>query len=147
MMDLAIVTIVLGVAVVWSEVSLGGRKVQSAVPSLVKVWGILGAMIMAHFFMARGGGALVFGVFWAGAFLTWFGVRSHIESSILLRMVYLLREEARSGEQLVGAYDGQYGPEERRQELLRSGLAEPAGAGLRLTEKGQRILAVAEWLA
>ena len=147
MIDLAIVTLVLGIALVWSEVSLGGRKVQSALPSLIKVWGILGVMIMAHFFMARGGGALVFGVFWAGTFLTWFGVRSHVESSILLRMVYLLRERGRSGEQLLAAYDSLYGPEERRQELFRSGLVEAEGAGVRLTAKGRRILRGAEWLA
>lgn len=146
MIDLAIVLLIVGVALVWSEVSLGGRKVQSALGSLVKVWGILGVMIMAHFFFARGSGSLVFGVFWAGTFLTWFGVRSHIESSILLRMVFLLREQERSGDQLVAAYDALYGPEERRQELFRSGLAEPAGAGAKLTPKGERILGVARWL-
>ena len=147
MIDLVIVLIIVGVALVWSEVTLGGRKVQSALGSLVKVWGILGVMIMAHFFMARGGGALVFGVFWAGTFLAWFGVRSHIESSILLRMIYLLRAQERSGDQLVAAYDALYGPEERREELFRSGLAEADGASARLTAKGQRILGAAEWLA
>jgi hypothetical protein len=147
MIDLAIVVIVLGVAVVASEVSLGGRKVQSSLASLVKVWGIIGVAIMGHFFMARGGGALVFGVFWAGAFLTWFGVRSHIESSILLRMVHLLRAQERRGDELVAAYDALYGPGERREELFRSGLAEPAPEGVRLTPKGKRILGAAEWLA
>lgn len=146
MIDLAIVLIVLSVAIVTSEVRLGGRKVQTALPQLLVVWGVLGLMIMAHFGAARGRGFFVFGVFWAGAFLTWFCVRSHVESSILLRMLYLLRGRARSGDELVADYERLYGEEQRRRELLAAGLAEEGPEGVRVTAKGKRILAGADWL-
>lgn len=145
-MDLVIVVLVLSIAIVGSEVRLGGRKVQTALSQLLVVWGVLGVMIMAHFAAARGRGFLVFGVFWAGAFLSWFCVRSHIESSILLRMLHLLRGRERTGEELVADYESLYGAHQRRQELVASGLAEEGPDGLRVTAKGKRILAGADWL-
>jgi hypothetical protein len=146
MIDLTIVLFVLGFAVVLSELALGPLKVQTALPRLVGVWGVLGVLVMAHFALVRGSGALVFGVFWAGAFLAWFGVRSHVESSILLRMLYLLRSEPLSGDQVVAAYEAQYGPQQRIDELLRGGLLERSGGGYRVTAKGQRIVAAVDRL-
>ena len=146
MIDLAIVALVLAVSVVISEVRLGERKLQGALSRVLIVWVVIGIMIMAHFTAARGSGAIVFAVFWSGAFLTWFGVRSHIESSILLRMLYLLQRSEMSGAQLVSEYEGAYGPQQRVDELVRAGLIQSVSDGFRVTSKGEKILAAAAWL-
>lgn len=146
MIDLAIILVCLGIALVASESALGGRKLQTGLARVVLVWGGIGLALVLHFAAARGAGVLVFGVFWAGAFLTWFGVRSHIESSILLRLLFLLRGEERGADALLGRYEELYGPEQRLEELLRSGLAERAPDGMRVTPKGRRILAAVGWL-
>ena len=146
MIDITVVLLVLATAMVLSEGALGGRKLQSGLRRVLAVWGVLGAMIMAHFAAARGSGAFVFALFWAGAFLSWFGVRSHVESSILLRMVYLLRGKEMTGEQLLANYESLYGARQRLEELLHSGLAEQRPEGVCLTPKGRRILAAVDWL-
>jgi hypothetical protein len=146
MIDLAIVALVLAVAVVLSEVRLGGYKLQTALARVLPVWVVIGVMIMAHFAAARGSGAFVFAVFWSGAFLTWFGIRSHVESSILLRMLHLLHGREISSSDLVHEYESLYGPRQRVDELVRSGLLELVPEGFRVTPKGERILAAAAWL-
>lgn len=146
MIDLGIVALCLGVALVASESALGGRKLQTGLSRVLVLWGAIGAALVLHFAFARGAGMLVFGVFWSGAFLTWFGVRSHVESSILLRLVFLLRGGGQQPEALLARYEALYGPEQRLEELLRSGLAEREGEGLRVTPKGRRILAAVDWL-
>lgn len=146
MIDAGIALLLLLAAMAISEAALGGRKLQTGLAAVVRVWAIAGAMLLAHLAFARGSGVVVGALFWSGAFLAWFGVRSHIESSILLRMIYLLRGRDLAGEELVADYERQYGPEQRVEELRRAGLAEETDAGLRLTAKGTRILAAAEWL-
>lgn len=146
MMDVVAALAFVLIAAALTEVALGGRKVQTGLVRAVGVWAAIGLSLAAYAAAVRGSGALVFLVFWGGAFLSWFGIRSHLESSILLRMVYLLRPADLSGDQLLAAYDRFYGPQQRIDELLRSGLAERIGAGLRLTSKGRSILRAAQWL-
>lgn len=146
MIDVGITLVLLVAAVVISEVALGERKLQTGLASVLRAWVVTGAMLLAHLALARGSGVLVAGVFWAGAFLSWFGMRSHVESSILLRMLYLLRGRTMTGDELVAAYERQYGPEQRVEELVRSGLAEKGPDGTRITAKGKSILAATDWL-
>jgi hypothetical protein len=72
--------------------------------------------------------------------LSWFGVRSHIESSILLRMLYSLRRRPMTETGLVDEYLSHYGEAARTEELLRGGLASRNGDRLSVTSKGKRIL-------
>jgi hypothetical protein len=85
-------------------------------------------------------------VFWAGAFLSWFGVRSHIESSILLRMLYLLRKNPTTEATLLAAYEALGGEGKRREELARGGMMTMAGDRVVVTPKGRAILRVVSML-
>jgi len=137
----------LATAAIVSEWALAGTKLQTGLARVLLVFGTIGGAVLI-LLAARGDrtSLLPFAVFWSGAFLTWFGVRSHIESSILLRMVFLLRSRPLDGNELLRRYESLYGIELRIEELLRSGLAERAGDRLRVTAKGRRILAAAAWL-
>jgi hypothetical protein len=91
-------------------------------------------------------GVIAFTIFWGGAFLSWFGVRSHIESSILLRMLYLLRKKPLSEAELLAAYTALYGPEKRFEELLRGKMALQSDGVTTVTPKGKTILRVVSLL-
>ncbi len=140
---IAISAAALLVALVASEIALGGAKLQTVLSRLLLVWAVIGAAAIAGLGVSGGGSLVAFGVFWAGCFLTWFGVRSHIESSILLRMVYLLREGPLTEEELMQRYNPIYGGRLRVDELVRGGLAERVPQGLRVTPRGKRIASVA----
>jgi hypothetical protein len=140
----ALVAVIL--AVVVSEIALGGRKVQTGLMRAVAVYAAIGLSAAVYMAARRDGGVLVFLVFWAGVFLSWFVVRSHLESSILLRMVHLLRRRAMGAEELLAVYEADYGPRQRVEELIRSGLATETASGLQPTTKGRTILAGAHWL-
>lgn len=134
-------------AVVASEVALGPRKIQTGLLRVIAVYGAIGGGLLLYFALVRRAEATSFALFWAGAFLSWFGVRSHIESSILLRMVYLLRRGPLAAARLLHEYEARYGAEQRLEELVRAGLAaKEAKGGLRVTAKGRRIATVARWL-
>ena len=66
---------------------------------------ILIGLLLLYLAITRLSAVLPFAIFWSGAFLTWFGVRSHIESSILLRMAYLLRGHPMQPGELLEEYD------------------------------------------
>ena len=65
-------------------------KLQSAVPR-IGIIHVVGFATTAMILLAGGLMRVVPTlVFWSGATLAWFGLRSHLESSILLRMVYMI---------------------------------------------------------
>ena len=133
-------------AVCLSEVVLRGTKLQTGLAKVVLVHMIVAALLLVYLF-AKGRfvwDALL--IFWAGAFLTWFGVRSHMESSILLRMLYLLRKGTSSESELLQEYESHYGEAQRLEELFRGGLMEQTSGGIVVTPKGKFILRVVSLL-
>lgn len=87
-------------------------------------------------------------LFWGGAFTAWFGVRVHLESSILFRMLHMLEDHAQSRASLVSAYEARYGGPQRLQQLVRAGfVAIPAsGEAVSLTPKGLIVSRIACFL-
>jgi hypothetical protein len=143
------VLIVLGLllaVMIASELALGGIKLQTGLSRVLVAWALV--YLPGVFVLARHGGVgpVAYTVFWGGAFLSWFGVRSHIESSILLRMLYLLRRKAMTETGLVTEYTSLYGEALRREELFRGGLAAREGDRVVVTPKGRAILGVVEKL-
>lgn len=129
-----------------SELALRGTKLQTGLGRVLVVWAMLYLFAVYPLFHYGDIGPLPFTMFWAGAFLSWFGVRSHIESSILLRMLVLLRERPLSRAELLAKYAGHYGEQARIDELVRGRLAVREGAGLAVTAKGKGILRVVDLL-
>jgi hypothetical protein len=142
MTDLFIVAASLLVAMIGSELALRGTKLQTGLARVLVVWAAV--YLVAIYLLIRAGetGPIALTIFWGGAFLSWFGVRSHIESSILLRMLYLLRGRSHSEASLVAEYASHYGEAMRLEELLRGGMATKDGGRMSVTSKGQRILGV-----
>jgi len=129
-----------------SELALRETKLQTGLGRVLVVWALLYLFAVYPLFHYGDIGPLSFTMFWAGAFLSWFGVRSHIESSILLRMLVLLRERPLSRTELLAKYTAHYGEQARIEELFRGGLAVREGARLSVTDKGKRILRIVELL-
>jgi hypothetical protein len=123
-----------------SELALRGDKVQTRLTRVLAVWsaGYVAAMI----WLVRDGssGLVAFTIFWGGAFLVWFGVRSHIESSILLRMLFLLRRQPMTDARLIDEYASLYGESTRVAELCRGGILLKDRDRMRVTPKGKAIL-------
>jgi len=96
------------VPIVGSELALGGRRLQTALARALAVWGVsLAAAIGAA---DHAGISLVaIAVFWSGAFLAWFGVKSHVESSMLLRLVFLLHRKPMPDNPWLDEYASFYG--------------------------------------
>ena len=124
------------------ELALGGTKLQTGLNRALAVWTGVYLVVVFPLFRYGDTGPLAFTILWGGAFLSWFGVRSHLESSILLRMLYLLRRGPMTETALVTAYASNFGEGTRREELLRGGLAVKEGDRLSITPKGRTILGV-----
>lgn len=133
-------------AVVSSEVLLRGTKVQTGLAKVLLAQGVWFAIVWLYMMRTNGFGILTLAIFWIGAFLTWFGVRSHIESSILLRMLYLLRTKMMTGDALLQEYGSHYSEKSRLQELFRGGLLQERPGEIAVTKKGRLIAFIASHL-
>lgn len=133
-------------AVSLSEVALKGTKLQTGLSKVILVHAAVLVALLIYVIFARPilWPALI--IFWAGAFLTWFGVRSHFESSILLRMLYLLRRGTIPETSLLQQYGSHYGEAQRLDELFRGGLLQESDTGAVVTSKGKFILRIVSLL-
>ena len=111
-------------AIAGSELALHGTKLQTGLARVLTAWGSVYAVSMYWLLVHDGLSPVAFTIFWGGTFLSWFGVRSHIESSILLRMLVLLRKRPLTEGVLVAQYLSLYGEARRVEELCRGGLAQ-----------------------
>jgi hypothetical protein len=125
-----------------SEIALRGTELQTGLSRVILVHAIVATTLLVYFAAKGGAGIVALIVFWSGAFLTWFGVRSHFESSILLRLLFLLRKGAVPEQRLLADYESHYGEAERLQELFRGNLVEQSAAGIAVTSKGKMILRI-----
>jgi hypothetical protein len=132
--------------VVCAELLLRRRKLHAGLARVVALWGLTGIAGVCYVAKMWGSGAPAFALFWAGAFLSWFGVRGHLESSILLRMLVLLRHGPMTGADLTARYEAGHGVGVRTDDLLQGGLVRRDGDGLEVTRKGRSVLAFARRL-
>jgi hypothetical protein len=146
MTDLLIITAALLVVAVASEGVLGRAKLQTGLPRIIAAWAAVYIIVLYFFLGWTDVDEVAFTIFWGGAFLSWFGVRSHVESSILLRMTYLLRRGPLTDAELVANYNCQFSEEMRIEELLRGGLVTGDESDLVVTPKGKIILAMVDKL-
>ncbi len=130
-------------AAIASELPVRGRKLQSRLFLLLCIHAV--ALLSVLFFLNSAYGLCPASIliFWAGAFLTWFGVRSHLESSILLRMLSFLRTGPHSKDELLRRYASHDSTLSRTNELVHAGLLQQAPDGFSVTSKGRLILRLA----
>lgn len=127
------------------EIPLRFAKIQSALFKILFIHFAI-ATLTYIFLLSKSVNLSSFFILWTGAFLAWFGIRSHIESSILLRLLSILRDSSMTSAELVEAYEKRHGFEVRWQELIRARLIEQNPNGFQLTPKGRVILAIASFL-
>jgi len=133
-------------AMVCSDLVLHGAKMQTGLLRALGVYAAIGSGTLLYLQLAGGAGAVAFAIYWAGAFLSWFGVRSHLESSILLRMLALLQSGSKTKGELIDEYERSYGEVQRVEELLRAGLVACGPEAIEVTPKGRLIVRAAAWL-
>jgi len=132
--------------IVLCELVLKGTKLQTGLVKVFLVHALCWIALLIFLVTNNQSGIIAMTIFWAGAFLIWFGIRSHIESSVLLRMLYLLREQPVSADQLLSRYHSHYGKELRIEELVRGGLLDRASNDLHVSSKGNLILRIVQLL-
>jgi hypothetical protein len=130
------------IPVIGSEFALGGAKLQSRPARVLGVWVAGYVAALSWLVLHAGSGFITLTIFWGGAFLFWFGIRSHIESSILLRMLFLLRYGPTTDARLVEEYASLYGESKRLEELRRGRFIVQDCDGIRITPKGKAVLLV-----
>lgn len=145
MSEIAAALLFIFVAVLSERVWLKRVKSQTCLSRMLAIFGLAGAVNLALISML-GGSVLVVAVFWASAFGAWFVVRSHLESSIFLQMLNLLRGGRLTAEELLAKYESVYGAEERVLELRQAGLIEGPEDSPRVTRKGWIVLRVRRWV-
>ena len=134
-------------ALFFSEIALRGTKLQTGLNRVLAVHVTVVISLLIYFaFTARFDLWAATLIFWAGAFLTWFGVRSHMESSILLRMLYLVRGRIVPEGSLLQEYESHYGQSQRLDELFRGNLLQQTPAGVVVSPKGKFILRIVSFL-
>jgi hypothetical protein len=143
MTELVVVAVSVLVAMAGSELVLRGAKLQTGLTRVLALWAVVYLIAIVWFVRAGDAAVLAFTTFWGGVFLLWFGVRSHLESSILLRMLVLLRNRSMSDGRLLDEYAALYGEPMRVAELSRAGMIRD---GMRVTPKGKAVLFVASKL-
>ena len=132
--------------IVLCELVLKGTKLQTGLIKVFLVHALCWIALLIFLVTNNESGIIAMTIFWAGAFLTWFGIRSHIESSVLLRMLYLLKQQPVTANQLLSRYHSHYGKELRIEELVRGGLLERGSNELRVSSKGNLILRIVQLL-
>lgn len=131
------------VAMIVGEIALHGSKVQTGLARVLVVYFLIGVGLLAFFATTGRIGPVACAIFWSGCFLCWFGARSHLESSILLRMLFLLRKRAWTAQELQTEYSLHYTEAARQEELVRGALTDQNGA---LTSKGRIIVRIVSLL-
>lgn len=141
---LAVLVALLG-AFAGSELALRGTKLQTGLARVLVVWAVVYIALLAYLETKASTGFVACTLFWGGAFLSWFGIRSHIESSILMRMMFLLRTRPMTADELLKDYESHYGEAMRVEELARGSLIQ-SGEDKRITPKGRMILRIVAML-
>jgi hypothetical protein len=140
MIQILILAVAFLLAVLISELALRGMKIQTGLFKVILIHGIIFVLTLVYLSRSRETALLGPAIFWTGAFLSWFGARSHVESSILLRMLFLLRANPLTASRLLSEYEADYGESLRIEELARTGLIVQGPNGVRVTRKGRWIL-------
>lgn len=146
MIEIGVVIVGFLFAIALSEFVLSGTKLQTGLTKVLTVHLVVACLLLSYFWATGRFSRIALLIFWAGAFLSWFGIRSHIESSILLRMLYLLRGGPMTQEQLLHVYESHYGEALRLKELFQGGLLEQTPEGITPTPKGKWILRIVSFL-
>ena len=128
-------------AAVACELSLRGMRIQSGFARAFVCFALIGLTTAFSLDSINALPLASFVVLWIGGFLFWLGARSHVESSILLRMLYLLLSGARSHDELLDIYEEHYDLRTRVRELRAAGLV-ASGTPASLTATGKLVLAL-----
>jgi hypothetical protein len=128
-------------ATLLSQLLLGGRKVQERAGWVAVVQGAIAAVVLALGSRWLAVSPFEPAVFWLGAALSWFVVRSHLESSILLAMLVDVSAGCGKREELLQRHAGE-GFARRVEGLRRAGLIDQQGQDPAVTGRGRVVLAL-----
>ena len=127
-MTVALAAFLLAIAL--PEAFLRNSTMLAELRRVVVVHACAAALAAAWLLWTDAGSVASLAVFWLGAFLTWLTARSHVSSSILLRMTHLLRDGPLPKDELIARYHAAHGAPQRESELASAGLLGAAGPTL-----------------
>ena len=133
-------------AILLGGIVLREKKSQSGFTSYIVFNLVIGMTVLGAPKLTGCADIWAVGVLWIGFVMSWFAVRSHVESSILLRMALMVRDGVQTADVLVACYRRVYGHEARVGELAETGLVSLEGGETSATRKGRVVLAVRSWL-
>lgn len=137
-MTLAALFLAFAAATAAGQALLRGDKVQARLGRVAAIHLLIALPLMVA--LARWGETSPWALllFWSGAGLTWFVVRSHLESSILLAMLDEVARGTSDRDELRRRLPARHGAGARIRELETAGLIDN-GAELRITRKGRLV--------
>ncbi|MGE0785932.1 MAG: hypothetical protein AB7S26_09610 [Sandaracinaceae bacterium] len=138
---------VLTVVALVAEVVVRGATVLARLPTVVAIFFAGAAIAIAVWIPLGGGSVACLLALWLAGFTLWLVVRSHVSSSISLRMAWMLARRPMSEPELLARYDEAYGAVHRGAQLRNAGLGEGAADGVRPTARGRWIVLLARALA
>jgi predicted transcriptional regulator len=133
-------------APIGAEIVLKGRRLQSNVKRVVPLYIVMALCCITIGAYTHYPHPIVILMYWCGYFLTWFGIRSHLESSILLKMLTTLQKSSLSRDELMKAYLQSYSIRSRITELENSGLLESKKDIVSITTSGKKLLSIIDFL-
>lgn len=141
-----IATIVIGyiLAIVVGEIVQRGSKMHTKFIGILLAHMTVGlAVYFFLLFFTKRISLITILIFWMGAFLSWFCIRGHIECSILVLMLYLLKINGpMSPDELCALYETHYGAKLRIEELVKGGLITYHKEGFVVSRKGRLIVKI-----
>lgn len=123
-----------------SELVLGDKKIQTVVFKLFFAFIVVLGLLIACLATVSTNNLFVFIVLELGVFISWFGIRSHLQNSILLRFTCYLREDSLTKSQLINVYQKNHGLKEKMKELEEAKLIRVDQQFFELTPKGKLVL-------
>jgi hypothetical protein len=135
-------------AVAATESVLSRRRTQSAAGTVFAVHAVFAAAwaALAYGFAALAPVPVL--LFWGGALLVWIGIRLHIESSILLRMAWLVSQSGSLPRAaLLARCASENGTRARIDALAEGGFLQERDGELHLLRKGRSIARIVAWLS
>lgn len=129
-----------------AEIVLKGRRLQSNVKRVAPLYIVIALCCITIGAYTHYTHPIVIVMYWCGYFLTWFGIRSHLESSILLKMLTTLQASNLSRDELMSSYLQSYSTQSRIAELDNSGLLESKKGIISITPSGKKLLSVIDLL-
>jgi len=120
-----------------------GRKIQTAFVPVLTFHTLVAISLYLFLSYTSNISPISIAIFWVGAFVFWFNVHTLFESSILLKMLYMLKlTHPMTKTELLNKYEAHCSLDFRIEELIKGEFIERLKEGFNITRKGRFIVKI-----